>query len=144
MERQRNDRLGWSWYALSNVFQHRRQILRRCTESDTHANTFSDRNRDSYAYGNSDGNGYGKTFADDEATSYAGAAAISRANWNCCSGVDPFAPAYSVYRPTPPCRSRPRGSILRAPKGRKQSAVIDRRYSCNPLTLQQFNPSGYA
>ena len=32
--------------------EHRREILRRCTEPDTHANTFSDPNRDSYADGN--------------------------------------------------------------------------------------------
>jgi hypothetical protein len=42
-------------------FQHRRQILRCCTESDTHANTFSDPicDANSYADGNrySDGNG---------------------------------------------------------------------------------------
>ena len=41
-----------------STFKHRRQILRRCTESDTHANTFSDPNRDSYADGNCNADGY--------------------------------------------------------------------------------------
>ena len=39
MDRQRNDRLG---RRDDGNLEHRRQILRRCTESDTHANTFSD------------------------------------------------------------------------------------------------------
>ena len=37
--------------------KHRRKILRRCTESDTHANTFSDSKRDSYTDGNCNANG---------------------------------------------------------------------------------------
>ena len=41
----------WGGYGGSG-FEHRRQILRRCTVSDTHANTFSDPNRDSYTDGN--------------------------------------------------------------------------------------------
>jgi hypothetical protein len=45
-QRQRNDRLGRKW-----PFEHRRKILRRCSGSDTHANTFSDANRYSYADG---------------------------------------------------------------------------------------------
>ena len=36
--------------------KYRRKILRRWTESDTHANTFSDPNRDSYTDGNGDCN----------------------------------------------------------------------------------------
>jgi hypothetical protein len=46
--------------------KYRREILRRCTESDTHANTFSDTNRDSYADGNCNGNAYGYTHSHSE------------------------------------------------------------------------------
>ena len=56
MDRQRNDRLGRSW--RRRLFEHWRKIRRRWTESDTHANTFSDPNRDSNAHGNCNGNGY--------------------------------------------------------------------------------------
>ncbi len=42
----------WGGAGWQRLFEHRRQILRRCTESDTHANTFSDPNRDSYADSN--------------------------------------------------------------------------------------------
>jgi hypothetical protein len=52
VDRQRNDRLGRK--DEHYLAKHRRQILRRWTESDTHANTFSNPNRDSYADGNSD------------------------------------------------------------------------------------------
>ena len=58
MEWQRNDRLGRS-YRRRLRFEHRRQILRRCTESDTHANTFFNPNRDSYADGHCNSNAYG-------------------------------------------------------------------------------------
>jgi hypothetical protein len=75
VDRQRNDRLGRAtpWYP----FEHRRKILRLCTESDTHANRFSQPNRDSYpnrdrndnsnangncdCYAYSDGNTYSNT-----------------------------------------------------------------------------------
>jgi hypothetical protein len=40
---------------LRRLYQHRREVLRRCTESDTHANTFSDSDRDSYTDGNCNG-----------------------------------------------------------------------------------------
>jgi len=48
--------VGWSgnW---EYFFKHRRKILRRCTESDTHANTFSDPHR--YGYGDGNCNAYG-------------------------------------------------------------------------------------
>ena len=55
-----SEMIVWGGFWLR--FEHRRQILRRCTESDTHANTFSDPNRDCYAdgdcnaHGNRDGN----------------------------------------------------------------------------------------
>ena len=51
---QRNDRLGWTtpW----RHFEHRRKILRRCTEPDTYAHTFSDSNRNSYADSNCNAN----------------------------------------------------------------------------------------
>ena len=42
----------WGGVTGAALFQHRREILRRCTESDTHANTFSDPNRDSYGDSN--------------------------------------------------------------------------------------------
>ena len=52
MDRERNDCLGRR--GRQRQFEHWRQILRRCRESDTHANTFADPNRDSYA--DADGN----------------------------------------------------------------------------------------
>ena len=52
-QRKRNDRLGRNRRQFQQV-EHRRKILRRWTESDTHAHTFSDPNRDSYADGNCD------------------------------------------------------------------------------------------
>ena len=47
--------------------------MRRCTESDTHANTFSDPNRDSYADGNSNSNTerYCETYSDSAASPHA-------------------------------------------------------------------------
>jgi hypothetical protein len=45
-KRNENDRLGRS-YRRRRRFEHRRKILRRWTEPNTHANTFSDSNRDS-------------------------------------------------------------------------------------------------
>jgi hypothetical protein len=80
VDRQRNDRLGraTSWYP----FEHRRKILRVCTESDTHANIFSQPNRDSYpnrdrndnsnANGNYDCYAYsdGNTYSDTNRDSY--------------------------------------------------------------------------
>jgi hypothetical protein len=54
MDRQRNDRLGRK--DEHYLAKHRRKILRRCTESDTHADTFCNPNRDSYANSHSNGN----------------------------------------------------------------------------------------
>ena len=75
MGRQRNDDdclgrnyWGGSWYG------HRRQILRRWTESDSHANTFSDPNRDSYADNNCDSNAYGYSELHAEVSTDAAAA----------------------------------------------------------------------
>lgn len=71
--RQRNDCLGWS---RRRLFQHRRQILRRCSGSDTHANTFSDSDRDRYANSHSNGNcnayayTHGNTYPDTNRDSY--------------------------------------------------------------------------
>jgi hypothetical protein len=49
------------WYSKWGYsFKHGWQILRRCTESDTHANTFSDPNRHSYADGDGNCNSDGK------------------------------------------------------------------------------------
>jgi hypothetical protein len=56
MDWQRNDCVGRK---RRHQFQHRRQILRCCTESDTHANTFSDPNSDSYAHCNCNSNAHG-------------------------------------------------------------------------------------
>ena len=53
MDRQRNDRLGRSW-SRSHLFEHRRQILRGYTESDTYSYSYCYTNADSYFYG--DGN----------------------------------------------------------------------------------------
>jgi len=57
--RQRNDDdcLGRNYWRRLR-YGHRRQILRRCIGSDTHANTFSDPNRDSYGNCNGDAQGY--------------------------------------------------------------------------------------
>ena len=60
---QPNDHLGRSW-SRPHLFEHRRQILRGCTESDTDAYFDSNSNRngdshcntDSDSYGNCDGN----------------------------------------------------------------------------------------
>ena len=61
LDRQRNDRLGWSW--RRQLFQHRRQILRGCSGSDTHANIYlntnGDRDRDTYSHNNCDSDSYG-------------------------------------------------------------------------------------
>ena len=77
MDRQRNDHLGWA--SLWRPFKQRRQILRGCTESDTHTNIFPDsnfnghgncncnRNRNTYSY--RDAFGYGELHA--QADSYA-------------------------------------------------------------------------
>ena len=46
MDWQRNDRVGRNWQR--RVFEHRRQILRGYTKSDTDA--YSDGDRDSHAY----------------------------------------------------------------------------------------------
>jgi hypothetical protein len=48
VDRQPNDRLGRN--RRRQLFEHRRAILRGYTNSDTHANTYSD----GYSYGNSD------------------------------------------------------------------------------------------
>jgi hypothetical protein len=79
LDRQRNDRLGRA--TLWNSCRYRRQILRRCTESDTHANIFSDPNPDSYVDGYGDCNcnsnadgytyGYGETYTNPEDRPYA-------------------------------------------------------------------------
>ena len=73
LDRKRNDCLGWGRSPVSNVFEHWRQILRRCTEFDTHANTFSDPNRDSHSnvncYSNSNAERYCKTPSDGAASS---------------------------------------------------------------------------
>ena len=64
---QRDDRLG------RRGLKHRREILRRCTESDTHANTFSDPNRDGYTHTNSNTHGYadGDRYSDGNCNSNA-------------------------------------------------------------------------
>jgi hypothetical protein len=75
---QRNDRLGRQQYLPA--FQYRRQILRRCIESDTHANTFSHSNRDSYADGdcNSNAERYCKTQSSGAASPDACATSVVR------------------------------------------------------------------
>ena len=69
VDRHRNDRLG-----RRLRFEHRREILRHCTEPDTHANTFSDPNRDSYADNNCDSNAYGYSELHAQVSTHAEAA----------------------------------------------------------------------
>jgi len=67
VDRQRNDHLGWA--SLWRPFKQRRHILRRCGESNSHANIFTDSNRDCYidtysnSYGNCNSDSYGYTHA---------------------------------------------------------------------------------
>jgi hypothetical protein len=63
VDRQRNDRLGRVQLSCGR-FEQRRQILRGCTESDTHADSYSNSNDDSHGY--SHGNGYNYTNADTQ------------------------------------------------------------------------------
>ena len=76
MDRQRNDndRLG------RQRFEHRRQILRRCTESDTDANTFSDANCNSYTDGNS--NTHGNRNGNNNTNSYSNSDSDGNRNAN--------------------------------------------------------------
>ena len=53
---QPNDHLGRSW-SWPHLFEHRRQILRGCTESDTDAYFDSNGSRDSHCNTDSDSNG---------------------------------------------------------------------------------------
>ena len=53
---QPNDHLGRSW-SRPHLFEHRRQILRGCTESDTDAYFDSNGSRDSHCNTDSDSNG---------------------------------------------------------------------------------------
>jgi hypothetical protein len=82
----------WGGIRRNQLFQHRRQILRGCTESDTHTNrngdshcnTHSDSNGDSDSYSNCDGdstfntdayvNGVTKSYSHSEACTDAAAA----------------------------------------------------------------------
>jgi hypothetical protein len=66
---QPNDRLGRIYRQL---FEHGRQILRGCTEPDTHTNTDGDTYSDSY--GNSDTHGNVEAYAVPKASAYSGAA----------------------------------------------------------------------
>ena len=81
VDRQPNDRLGRN-RRRQQLFQHRRAILRGYTNSDTHANTYSDgysysysnrnRDRDIHADANSYGNGdsYGNSYIYPDANGY--------------------------------------------------------------------------
>jgi hypothetical protein len=66
-KRNENDRLGRS-YRRRLGFENRRQILRRWTESDTHANTFSNPNRDSYCYTHANSHRYADGNGDSAAS----------------------------------------------------------------------------
>ena len=69
MGRQRNDCLGWTaWRRL----QHRRQVLRLWSGSDTYANSFSKPNRDSYCdcNGNGDSNANGYSYSNSYVVTY--------------------------------------------------------------------------
>ncbi len=58
------------------------QLLRRCTEHDTHANTFYDPKRDRYVNGNYNGNaygyGYGETYSNAKDRSHTKSPAYAR------------------------------------------------------------------
>jgi len=56
VDRQPDDRLGG--IRRNQLFQHRRQILRGCTESDTHTNRNGYRNSDANAYSHSNPDAY--------------------------------------------------------------------------------------
>jgi hypothetical protein len=73
VDRHRNDRLG-----RQLRFEHRREILRRCSESDTHANTFSDPNRDSHTNGhcNSNAERYCEAQSDSAASPHTGTSTL--------------------------------------------------------------------
>jgi len=60
---QPNDHLGRSW-SRPHLFEHRRQILRGCTESDTDAYFDSNGSRDSHCNTDSDSNGDGDGYSD--------------------------------------------------------------------------------
>jgi hypothetical protein len=64
--------------------QHGREILRRFTESDTYANSFSNPNRDRYAdrdcNGDSNTHGYGETYTNPEDRSHVKSSADARAS----------------------------------------------------------------
>ena len=57
MEHQRNDRLGRNWQ--QQLFEHRRQVLPDCADSDAHAY----RNRNSYSYADAYSNSHSHTDA---------------------------------------------------------------------------------
>jgi len=77
-KRNENDRLGRS-YRRRRRFEHWRKILRRWTEPNTHANTFSDANRDSYGDGYSNSNADGYSYSNAEDRSHAKTSADARA-----------------------------------------------------------------
>ena len=66
MDRQRNDRLGR--IRRRQRFEHRRAILRGYTNSDTHANTYSDGDGHSNSHSYSDG--YSYSYSDGHSYSY--------------------------------------------------------------------------
>jgi hypothetical protein len=76
---QPNDHLGRSW-SRPHLFEHRRQILRGCTESDTDA--YSDRDSDSHSYGyiHADTNGHVHTYAYSNIDTYGHSHADSNSN----------------------------------------------------------------
>jgi len=77
---QRNDPLGRSCFR-PHLFEHRRQILRGFTKSDTDA--YGDRDSDSYGYIHSDTNGYVHTYAYSNIDTYGHSHADSNGNTYC-------------------------------------------------------------
>ena len=89
---QPNDHLGRSW-SRPHLFEHRRQILRGCTESDAYSDSNTNGNGDSHSYANADfnsnadnnsnGDGYGnrdaESYTDTEVCTDAAAATDSGA-----------------------------------------------------------------
>ena len=81
---QRNDPLGRSCFR-PHLFEHRRQILRGYTKSDTDAYSDGDGDRDSHSYGyiHADTNGYVHTYAYSNIDTYGHSHADSNGNTYC-------------------------------------------------------------
>jgi hypothetical protein len=88
VDRQRNDDdcLGRNYWRRLR-YGHRRQILRRWTESDTDANSFSQPNRDSYGdcHSNSDGDGHRNCNSNSNSNAYGYTHGFSKLHAEACA-----------------------------------------------------------